>query len=129
MADQTERAFQRQLGVSRGYQKVGKKKVPGKGGERWYKNIGLGFKTPKEAIEVGSQQQQQQVAVVINGELARASDSRSLLVRKHWCWQRPQGPSVCGCIRRGGQQLAGQEIDVEGRCTLKACSGYRSKEL
>ncbi len=51
MAEQTERAFQRQLGVSRGFQKIGKKKVPGKGGERWYKNIGLGFKTPKEAIE------------------------------------------------------------------------------
>lgn len=25
--------------------------VPGKGGLRWYKNVGLGFKTPKEAIE------------------------------------------------------------------------------
>ena len=28
-----------------------KKKIVGKGGQRWYKNIGLGFKTPKEAIE------------------------------------------------------------------------------
>ena len=27
------------------------KKVVGKGGLRWYKNIGLGFRTPKEAIE------------------------------------------------------------------------------
>lgn len=27
------------------------KKTPGKGGARFYKNIGLGFKTPKEAIE------------------------------------------------------------------------------
>ncbi len=27
------------------------KKIPGKGGLRWYKNVGLGFKTPKEAIE------------------------------------------------------------------------------
>jgi hypothetical protein len=26
-------------------------KIPGKGGQRWYKNVGLGFKTPKEAIE------------------------------------------------------------------------------
>lgn len=26
-------------------------KIPGKGGLRWYKNVGLGFKTPKEAIE------------------------------------------------------------------------------
>lgn len=27
------------------------KKVPGKGGQRYWKNVGLGFKTPKEAIE------------------------------------------------------------------------------
>ncbi len=27
------------------------KKIVGKGGQRWYKNIGLGFRTPKEAIE------------------------------------------------------------------------------
>ena len=28
-----------------------KVKIPGKGGLRWYKNVGLGFKTPKDAIE------------------------------------------------------------------------------
>ncbi len=27
------------------------KKIPGKAGLRFYKNVGLGFKTPKEAIE------------------------------------------------------------------------------
>ncbi|RMZ52226.1 hypothetical protein APUTEX25_001616 [Auxenochlorella protothecoides] len=47
---QTERAFQRQLGAQRGYNKS-TKKTPGKAGARFYKNIGLGFKTPKEAIE------------------------------------------------------------------------------
>jgi hypothetical protein len=26
-------------------------KIVGKGGQRWYKNVGLGFRTPKEAIE------------------------------------------------------------------------------
>ena len=31
------------------------KKVPGKHGLRWYKNVGLGFKTPREAIEGGPQ--------------------------------------------------------------------------
>ena len=29
----------------------GKKARPGKNGTRYYKNIGLGFKTPREAIE------------------------------------------------------------------------------
>jgi len=35
------------------YEKVSRKaaKVAGKGGNRWYKSVGLGFKTPKEAIE------------------------------------------------------------------------------
>lgn len=34
------------------YQKNSKaNKIPGKAGNRWYKNVGLGFKTPKEAIE------------------------------------------------------------------------------
>ena len=31
--------------------KSGKGKRPGKGGNRFWKNIGLGFKTPREAIE------------------------------------------------------------------------------
>lgn len=31
------------------------KKVPGKFGLRFYKNVGLGFRTPKEAIEGGFQ--------------------------------------------------------------------------
>lgn len=29
----------------------GKGKKPGKGGTRFWKNVGLGFKTPREAIE------------------------------------------------------------------------------
>lgn len=31
--------------------KSGKGKRPGKGGNRFWKNIGLGFKTPREATE------------------------------------------------------------------------------
>lgn len=35
------------------YKKTTRKggKIPGKSGNRWYKNVGLGFKTPKDAIE------------------------------------------------------------------------------
>ncbi|KAK9823069.1 hypothetical protein WJX81_006727 [Elliptochloris bilobata] len=52
MADQNEKAFQKQLGVNMGFRKVDKsKRIPGKAGQRFYKNVGLGFKTPKEAIE------------------------------------------------------------------------------
>ena len=48
-ADQTEKAYQKQDGIF-----IGRKKVIGKKskkGMRYYKNVGLGFKTPKTAIE------------------------------------------------------------------------------
>ncbi|OAY83222.1 40S ribosomal protein S11 [Ananas comosus] len=48
MAEQTEKAFLKQPKVSK---KSGKGKRPGKGGNRFWKSIGLGFKTPREAIE------------------------------------------------------------------------------
>eukprot|EP00210_Caulerpa_lentillifera_P006439 g6151.t1 len=52
MADQTEKAYQKQKGVTLGFNASKKNaKVPGKAGVRFYKNVGLGFKTPKEAIE------------------------------------------------------------------------------
>jgi small subunit ribosomal protein S11e len=51
MAEQTEKAFQKQLGVNIGFKRPGQKRTPGKAGQRYWKNVGLGFKTPKEAIE------------------------------------------------------------------------------
>lgn len=51
------------------------KKIVGKGGQRWYKNIGLGFRTPKEAIE---------------GALPGWACLRVLLLRE----------LACACVRR-----------------------------
>ncbi|GAB4832751.1 40S ribosomal protein S11-B [Ancistrocladus abbreviatus] len=51
MAEQTEKAFLGQPKVFLSSKKSGKGKRPGKGGNRFWKNIGLGFKTPREAIE------------------------------------------------------------------------------
>merc|ERR1712137_879301 len=54
MADQNERAFQKQPTIFLGRKRVlGKsKKTKSKtGGLRYYKNVGLGIKTPKEAID------------------------------------------------------------------------------
>ncbi|KAK4409224.1 40S ribosomal protein S11 [Sesamum angolense] len=45
MAERTEKAFLKQP------KKSGKGKAPGKGGNRYWKSIGLGFKTPREAVE------------------------------------------------------------------------------
>ncbi|CAN0901103.1 Ubiquitin-like domain-containing protein CIP73 [Linum grandiflorum] len=48
---QTEKAFLKQPNVFLSSKKTGKGKRPGKGGNRYHKSIGLGFKTPREAIE------------------------------------------------------------------------------
>ena len=49
---QSERAFQKQphIFLNRKASKA-KSRRAGKGGRRWYKDVGLGFKTPKNAIE------------------------------------------------------------------------------
>lgn len=49
---QSERAFQKQPHVFQNNKKQGgKTKRAGKGGRRWVKDVGLGFRTPKNAIE------------------------------------------------------------------------------
>lgn len=49
---QSERAYQKQphIFVNQKVKKTKSLKV-GKGGRRWYKDVGLGFRTPKTAIE------------------------------------------------------------------------------
>ncbi|KAK7857160.1 40s ribosomal protein s11-2 [Quercus suber] len=51
MAEQTEKAFLKQPKVFLSSKKSGKAKRPGKGGNRYWKNVGLNFKTPRDAIE------------------------------------------------------------------------------
>jgi len=49
---QSERAFQKQPHIFlNSKRQSGKTKRVGKGGRRWYKDVGLGFRTPKNAIE------------------------------------------------------------------------------
>ena len=49
---QSERAFQKQPHIFlNNKNKNAKTKRVGKGGRRWFKDIGLGFRTPKAAIE------------------------------------------------------------------------------
>ncbi|CAN6228730.1 unnamed protein product [Urochloa humidicola] len=50
-AEQTEKAFLKQPKVFLCPKKVAKGNKPGKGGNRFWKSIGLGFKTPREAME------------------------------------------------------------------------------
>lgn len=48
---QSERAFQKQPHIFTNSKVKSKSKKVGKGGRRWYKDVGLGFRTPKTAIE------------------------------------------------------------------------------
>ena len=48
---QSERAFQKQPHIFQNSKVKAKSARPGKGGRRWYKDVGLGFRTPKTAIE------------------------------------------------------------------------------
>lgn len=49
---QSERAFQKQPHIFLNSKaKAAKSRKPGKQGRRWYKDVGLNFKTPKTAIE------------------------------------------------------------------------------
>lgn len=49
---QSERAFQKQPHIFVNQKtKSGKSKRVGKGGRRWHKDVGLGFRTPTTAIE------------------------------------------------------------------------------
>merc|ERR1712078_583968 len=53
MADaQTERAFQKQKGIYVGRKRVlTKKSSKGSKAVRWWRNVGLGYRTPKSAVE------------------------------------------------------------------------------
>ena len=50
MAEQTEKAFLKQPNVFLSSKKSGKGKRPGKGENRFWKNFGLGFKTPPKPL-------------------------------------------------------------------------------
>ena len=51
LAVQSERAFQKQPHIFTNAKVASKNAKKGKGGKRWYKDVGLGFRTPKTAIE------------------------------------------------------------------------------
>ena len=52
LAVQSERAYQKQPHIFQNHKsKATKSKKVGKGGRRWYKDVGLGFRTPKTAID------------------------------------------------------------------------------
>merc|ERR1712137_932094 len=94
MADQNERAFQKQPTIFLGRKRVlGKsKKTKSKtGGLRYYKNVGLGIKTPKEAIDGNYIDKKCPFAGnvsirgrILKGVVASTKMNRTIIVRRNY---------------------------------------------
>ncbi|ONI34511.1 hypothetical protein PRUPE_1G485300 [Prunus persica] len=128
MAEQTEKAFLKQPKVFLSSKKTGKGKRPGKGGNRFWKSVGLGFKTPRDAIE-GTYIDKKcpftgNVSIrgrVLSGTCHSAKMSRTIIVRRNYLhyikkYQRyekrhsniPAHVSPCFRVKEGDYVIIGQ---------------------
>uniref|UniRef100_A0A0E0DI98 Small ribosomal subunit protein uS17 n=1 Tax=Oryza meridionalis TaxID=40149 RepID=A0A0E0DI98_9ORYZ len=119
MAEQTEKAFLKQPKVFLSSKKSGKGKKPGKGGNRFWKSIGLGFKTPREAIE-GTYIDKKcpftgTVSIrgrIIAGTCHSAKMNRTIIVRRNYLHFRhsniPAHVSPCFRVKEGDHVIIGQ---------------------
>ncbi|KAK1855783.1 40s ribosomal protein s11 [Colletotrichum chrysophilum] len=88
---QSERAFQKQKGIFLNQKVKAKSARPGKSGRRWYKDVGLGFRTPKTAIE-GSYIDKKcpftgQVSIrgrILTGTVVSTKMHRTLIIRREY---------------------------------------------
>ncbi|KAF9584617.1 hypothetical protein BGW38_005847, partial [Lunasporangiospora selenospora] len=86
--DIIEKAFQKQQGIFQNAKVTGKKTAKN---NRWYKDVGLGFKTPKEAIE-GTYIDKKcpftgDIAIrgrILNGEVISTKMKRTVIVRREY---------------------------------------------
>ncbi|RWR82903.1 40S ribosomal protein S11 [Cinnamomum micranthum f. kanehirae] len=113
MAEQTEKAFLKQP------KKSGKGKRPGKGGNRYWKSIGLGFKTPRDAIE-GTYIDKKcpftgNVSIrgrILSGTCHSAKMNRTIIVRRDYLHYRhsniPAHISPCFRAKEGDHVIIGQ---------------------
>ncbi|KAK8915920.1 40S ribosomal protein S11 [Platanthera zijinensis] len=125
---QTEKAFLKQPKVFLSSKKPVKGNRPGKGGNRFWKNVGLRFKTPREAIE-GTYIDKKcpfTGTVSIRGRLLKgtchsAKMNRTIIVRRNYAhyvkkYQRyekrhsniPAHLSPCFRVKEGDQVIIGQ---------------------
>ncbi|KAI3450881.1 hypothetical protein Pfo_007546 [Paulownia fortunei] len=137
----TEKAFLKQPEVFLCSKKSGKGNAPGKGGNRYWKSIGLGFKTPRDAIE-GTYIDKKcpftgNVSIrgcILAGTCHSAKMMRTIIVRRnylHWVkkYQRyekrhsniPAHISPCFRVKEGDHVIIGQ-------CMIPAGSSGRVKK-
>ncbi|CAJ2635666.1 40S ribosomal protein S11-like [Trifolium pratense] len=128
MAEQTEKAYLKQRNVFLSSKKSGKGKRPGKGGNRFWKAIGLGFKTPRDAIE-GTYIDKKcpftgNVSIrgrILSGTCHSAKMNRTIVVRRNYLhfikkYQRyekrhsniPAHVSPCFRVKEGDHVIIGQ---------------------
>ncbi|KAK9269775.1 hypothetical protein L1049_001553 [Liquidambar formosana] len=128
MAEQTEKAFLKQPKVFLCSKKSGKGKRPGKGGNRFWKSVGLGFKTPRDAIE-GTYIDKKcpftgNVSIrgrILTGNCHSAKMMRTIIVRRNYLhfvkkYQRyekrhsniPAHVSPCFRVKEGDHVIIGQ---------------------
>ncbi|OIV99878.1 hypothetical protein TanjilG_26216 [Lupinus angustifolius] len=124
----TEKAFLKQPKVFLSSKKSGKGKRPGKGGNRFWKSIGLGFKTPREAID-GTYIDKKcpftgNVSIrgrILSGTCHSAKMNRTIIVRRNYLhfikkYQRyekrhsniPAHVSPCFRVKEGDHVIIGQ---------------------
>ncbi|KAL3649314.1 30S ribosomal protein S11, chloroplastic [Castilleja foliolosa] len=144
MAEQTEKAFLKQPKVFLSSKKSGKGKVPGKGGNRYWKSIGLGFKTPREAIEATYIDKKcpftGNVSIrgrILAGTCHSAKMVRTIIVRRnylHWVkkYQRYEKRhsniaahiSPCFRVKEGDHVIIGQcRLAVVENCEVQCSEG------
>nr|KAJ0206891.1 hypothetical protein LSAT_V11C500268290 [Lactuca sativa] len=100
-------------------QKSGKGKRPGKGGNRFWKSVGLGFKTPREAIE-GTYIDKKcpftgDVSIrgrILSGTCHSAKMVKTIIVRRDYFHYRhsntPAHISPCFRVKEGDRVTIGQ---------------------
>ncbi|KAK1597475.1 40S ribosomal protein S11 [Colletotrichum navitas] len=94
---QSERAFQKQKGIFLNQKVKAKSARPGKSGRRWYKDVGLGFRTPATAIE-GSYIDKKcpftgQVSIrgrILTGTVVSTKMHRTLIIRREYLHYIPK---------------------------------------
>uniref|UniRef100_A0A453CRF3 Small ribosomal subunit protein uS17 N-terminal domain-containing protein n=1 Tax=Aegilops tauschii subsp. strangulata TaxID=200361 RepID=A0A453CRF3_AEGTS len=125
---QTEKSFLKQPKVFLSTKKADKAKRPGKAGNRFWKSVGLGFKTPREAID-GTYIDKKcpftgTVAIrgrIIAGTCHSAKMNRTIIVRRNYLhfvkkYQRyekrhsniPAHISPCFRVKEGDHVIIGQ---------------------
>lgn len=119
---QSERAFQKQPHIFLNAKaKSTKSRRVGKGGRRWYKDVGLGFKTPKTAIEgtyIGMILSQRAVASLLFGSFVGFAFSFRFITADRVTLNLDKKCPFTGLVSIRGRILTGTVVSTKMHRTL-----------